>query len=153
MLCDQELIAGLRSGLATLQPRSDLIERLREDAASDLRQDLRSRAPHRPRWFPTFGGVVAIASVLVALAIGVGAVVLLSGHHRLAQSPAAGTQTTPVLRTATSPPASPAHPSSGSRRNCVRPERPHAPASTPLASSRSSSPRYPKQAARAPCSS
>ncbi len=35
MLSDQELIDGLRSGLATLQPRSDLIDCVRERAAAD----------------------------------------------------------------------------------------------------------------------
>ena len=52
MLSDQELIDGLRSGLATLQPRSDLIDRLRERAAADQPRDLPSRSPRRPRWLP-----------------------------------------------------------------------------------------------------
>ena len=52
MLSDQELIDGLRSGLATLHPRSDLIDRLRERAAAGQPRDLPSRSPHRPRWLP-----------------------------------------------------------------------------------------------------
>jgi hypothetical protein len=151
MLSDQELIDGLRSGLATLQPRSDLIDCLREGAAADQPRDLPSRPRHRPRWLPTFGGVVAMASVLVALVVGVGAVVLLSGHRPPAHVTPAGTQTTPSLRTATSPLASPTHASRGSRRNCAQPRRPTR--SSPLASSRLPSPRYPKASPGPPCSS
>jgi hypothetical protein len=153
MLSDQELIDGLRSGLATLQPRSDLIDCLRERAGEGQARDLPARQAHRPRWLPTFSGVVAMVSVLVALVVGVGAMVLLSGHHRLAHAPAIGTQTTPALPTATSPPASSAHPSTSSRRNCAPPRRPRRPKSSPLASSWSPSPGYPKAAARTPCSS
>ena len=102
MLSDQELIDGLRSGLATLHPRSDLIERLRERAGAGQPRALPSRSPHRPRWLPTFSAVVAMASVLIALAVGGGALVLLSGHHP------------PRLRTTASPLASPTHSSNGS---------------------------------------
>src|ERR1700722_13290329 len=116
MLSDQELIDGLRSGLAILHPRSDLIDYLRERAAPGQPRDLPSRSPHRPRWLPTFSAVVAMASVLVALAVGGGALVLLSGHHPSG------------LRTAPSPLASPRHSSSGSRGNCPpQPRRPRRP--------------------------
>ena len=87
MLSDQELIDGLRSGLATLHPRNDLIDGLRERAAAGQPRDLPSRSPHRRRWLPTFSAVVAMASVLVALAVGGGALVLLSGHHRRVYAP------------------------------------------------------------------
>ena len=45
MRSDEELIDGLRSGLATLQPRSDLIDCLRERAAADQPRDLPFRPP------------------------------------------------------------------------------------------------------------
>ncbi len=141
MLSDEELIDGLRSGLATLQPRSDLIDCLRERAAADQPRDLPFRPPHRARRLPTFGAVVAMACVLVALAVGGGALVLLSGHHPLG------------LRTAPSPLASPTHSSSGSRRNCPPPSRPRRPKGSPRGSSRLPSPGYPRSTARPPCSS
>ena len=81
MLSDEELIDGLQSALATLQPRSDLIACVRERAAADQPRDLPSRPTRRPRSLPAFSAVVAIACVVVALAIGGGALVLLSGHH------------------------------------------------------------------------
>ena len=141
MLSDQELIDGLRSGLATLHPRSDLIDCLRERAAAGQPRDLPSRSPHRPRWLPTFSAVVAMASVLLALAIGGGALVVLAGHHRLG------------LRTTPSPLASPTHSSNGSRKNCPAPRRPHRPTSHPGTSFRAPSPRYPTPTAGPRCSS
>src|ERR1700690_1597257 len=102
MLSDQELIDGLRSGLATLHPRSDLIDCLRERAAEQQPRDLPFRLARRPQWLPTFSAVVAMASVLVVLAVGGGALVLLSGHHPSG------------LRAAPSPVVSPAHSSGGS---------------------------------------
>jgi hypothetical protein len=141
MLSDQELIDGLRSGLATLHPRSDLIDCLRERAAAGQPRDLPSRSPHRPRWLPTFSAVVAMASMLVALAVGGGAVVLLGGHHPSG------------LRTAPSPLVSPAHTSSRSRGNCPQPRRPHRPTSYPGTSFRPPSPRYPRPPAGTHCSS
>ena len=141
MLSDQELIDGLRSGLATLHPRSDLIDCLRKRAAADQPRDLPSRSPHRPRWLPTFSSVVAMASVLVALAVGGGAVVLLSGHHP------AGLRTTPSRL------ASPTHSSSGSRGNCPQPRRPRRPTSSAGTSSRPPSPPYPRPTTRPHCSS
>ncbi len=138
---DQELIKGLRSGLAILQPRSDLIDCLRERAAADQPRDLSSRPPHRRRWLPTFSGVVAMASVIVALVIGVGAVVLLGGHHPSG------------LRTASSPLVSPAHSSSGSRGDCPQPRRPRRPTSSAGTSSRPPSPRYPRPTSGPHCSS
>ena len=99
MLSDEELIDGLRSELATLHPRSDLIDRLRERAAADQPHDLPTRRPRRPRWLPSVGAVVAMASVLVAVVVGGSAVVLLGGHRRSAQSTATtGTQATPADR-------------------------------------------------------
>src|ERR1700685_4282895 len=142
MLSDQELIDGLRSGLATLHPRSDLIDCLRERAAAGLPRDLPSRSPHRPRWLPTFSAVVAMASVSVALAVGVGAVVLLGGHH---PSP---------LRTAPSPLISPTHSPSGSRGNCApQPRRPRQPTSIAGTRPRLPSPRYPRTTAGTHCPS
>lgn len=141
MLSDQELIDGLRSGLAILQPRSDLIDCLRERAAADQPRDLPSGWPHRPQWLPTFSAVVAMASVLVALAVGGGALVLLSGHHPSG------------LRTAPSPLVSPAHSSSGSRGNCPQPRRPRRPTSSAGTSSTPPSPRYPRTTAGTHCSS
>lgn len=141
MLSDEELIDGLRSALATLQPRSDLIDRLRECAAADQPRDLPSRPPHRPRRLPTFSGVLAMACVLLALVVGGGALLLLSGHHPSG------------LRTAPSPLASPTHSSSGSRRNCPPPSRPRRPKGSPRASSRLPSPGYPRTTARPPCAS
>ena len=141
MLSDQELIDGLRAGLATLQPRSDLIDRVRERAAADQPRELPTWSPHRRRWLLTFSAVVAMASVLVALAVGGGALVLLSGHHPSG------------LRTAPSPLASPTHSSSGSRGNCPRPRRPRRPTSSAGTSSTPPSPRYPRPAAGPHCSS
>jgi hypothetical protein len=141
MLSDQELIDGLRSGLATLHPRSDLIDRLRERAAAGQPRDLPSRSPHRPRWFPTFSAVVAMASVVVALAVGGGALVLLGAHHP------------PRLRTTASPLASPTHSSNGSRKNCPAPRRPNRPTRYPGTSFRAPSPRYPGPTAGPHCSS
>ena len=141
MLSDQELIDGLRSGLATLHPRSDLIDCLRERAATGQPRDLPFPLAHRPRWLPTFSAVVAMACVLVALAVGVGAVVLLGGHHPSG------------LRTAPSPLASPTHSSSGSRGKCPPPRRPRRPTSYPGASFRPPSPRYPRTTAGTHCSS
>jgi hypothetical protein len=142
VLSDQELIDGLRSGLATLHPRSDLIDRLRERAAAGQPRDLPSCSPHRPRWLPTFSAVVAMASVLVALAVGGGALVLLGGHHP------------PRLRTTSSPLASPTHSSSGSRGNCPpQPSRPRRPTSSAGTSFTPPSPRYPRTTAGTHCSS
>jgi len=141
MLSDQELIDGLRSGLATLHPRSDLIDRLRERAGAGQPRARPSRAPHRPRWLPTFSAVVAMASVLIALAVGGGALVLLSGHHPLR------------LRTTVSPLASPTHSLNGSPGNCPAPGRPRRPTSYPGTSFRPPSPSYPTPTARRHCSS
>ena len=141
MLSDQELIDGLRSGLATLHPRSDLIDCLRERAAAGQPRDLPSPPAHRRRWLPTFGAVVAMASVLVALAVGGGALVLLSGHHPSG------------LRTAPSPLASPTHSSNSSRGSCPQPRRPHRPTSSAGTRSRPPSPRYPRTTAGTHCSS
>jgi hypothetical protein len=137
MLSDQELIDGLRSGLATLHPRSDLIDCLRERAAAGQPRDLPSRSPRRPRWLPTFSAMVVMASVLVALAVGVGAVVLLGGHHPSG------------LRTAPSPLVSPTHSSSG----CPQPRRPRRPTSSAGTRPRPPSPRYPRPTAGTHCSS
>jgi hypothetical protein len=141
MLSDQELIDGLRSGLATLHPRSDLIDRLRERAAAGQPRALPSRSPHRPRWLPTFSAVVAMASVLVALAVGGGALMLLGGHHP------------PRLRPTPSPLASPTHSSSGSPGNCPAPRRPRRPTSYPGTSFTPPSPSSPRPTARPHCSS
>jgi len=142
MRSDQELIDGLRSGLATLHPRSDLIDCLRERVAADQPRDLLSRLPRRRRWLPTFSAVVAMAAVLVALAVGGGALVLLSGHHPSG------------LRTAPSPLASPRHSSSGSRGNCpLQPGRPRRPTRSAGTRSRPPSPRYPRTTAGPHCSS
>jgi hypothetical protein len=141
MLSDQELIDGLRSGLATLHPRSDLIDCLRERAAAVQPRGLPFPLAHRPRWLPTFSGMVAMASVLVALAVGGGALVLLDGHHP------------PHLRPTPSPLASPTHSSSGSRGNCPAPRRPRRPTSYPGTSFRPPSPSYPRPTARPHCSS
>ena len=141
MLSDQELIDGLQSGLATLHPRSDLIDRIRERAAAGQPRALTSRSPHRPPWLPTFSAVVATASMLLALAVGGGALVLLGGHHP------------PRLRTTASPLASPTHSSNGSRGNCPAPGRPRRPTSYPGTSFRPPSPSYPTPTARRHCSS
>ena len=139
MLSDEELIDGLQSALATLQPRSDLIACVRERAAADQPRDLPSRPTRRPRSLPAFSAVVAIACVVVALAIGGGALVLLSGHHPSG------------LRTAPSPLAPPAHSSSGSRGSCPQPKRPRPPRGS-RASSRLPAPGYPTAPARPHCS-
>ena len=142
MLSDQELIDGLRSGLATLHPRSDLIDCLRERAAAGQPRGLPFQSPRRPRWLPTFSAVVAMASVLVVLAVGGGALVLLGGHHR------------PGLRTAPSPPVSPTHSSRGSRGNCPpQPSRPRRPTSTAGTRPSVPAPRHPRTTARTHCSS
>ncbi len=140
MLSDDELIDGLRSALAALQPRSDLIDCLRARAAAEQPRDLATHPPHRPRWLPTFSAVVAMACVLVALAVGGGTLVLLSGHHPSG------------FRSAPSPLASPTHSSSGSRGNCPPPRRPR-PTSSNTTRSMPPSPRYPTTTARPPCSS
>jgi hypothetical protein len=88
MLSDQELIEGLRAGLAPLQPPGDFLERLRDDAASPQRDGARrSSTPGIPRGRGrrriTAGVVGLAASGLVVAVVVAGSLMLLS--HRGSQ--------------------------------------------------------------------
>ena len=83
MLTDQELIEGLRAGLAPLHPPVDLLERLGGDVAGRQREDARPQAPRilggRGARHKTVGVLALAASGLVVAVVAVGAIMLL-GH-------------------------------------------------------------------------
>jgi hypothetical protein len=99
MLTDDQLIDQLRSGLAPLRPRADLIERLREQAAADQHggrgglKRLHAAGRRRPR--VPVGVLALVATCTVSIGIAVGALVLV--RHR---------STTPATASSTSQPTS-----------------------------------------------
>ncbi len=101
MRSDQELIDGLRSELAAVHPRSDLIDRLRERVVADQAHEPRSQSPRRPRWLPGVGALVVTASVMATVVIGGGALALVGAHDWSAHGPAIrSTESTPDARPA-----------------------------------------------------
>ena len=79
MLTDEELIQRLHEGLASLKPRSDLVDELRRQAAADRSRPLRPRMPRRaPRRLGR--GIALAAGPLVAVIIAIAALTL-AGHH------------------------------------------------------------------------
>jgi hypothetical protein len=100
MLTDEQLIEHLRVGLARLRPRADLIERLREQAPTDLHGDRDPR--ERPqiagrRRLRVSVGVVALAAMgVLSLGIAVGALVLVG--HPGTTSPTAPSTSHPASR-------------------------------------------------------
>ncbi|MGO9750975.1 MAG: hypothetical protein ACLP22_05575 [Solirubrobacteraceae bacterium] len=104
MLSDEELVDGLRSGLAPLRPSADLIERLRERAVADQLHNQGSRPSRvgsgRAAVLRAGGRSASIALPIGAtLAIFVLALALLGHGHR----PAAPRQPIPVSATAVPP--------------------------------------------------
>jgi len=85
MLSDQELIEGLRVGLAPLQPRGDLLDRLRDDPASRQPDRARRRsAPGIPGGRgPRRGiaGALALAASGLVVAVVVVGSLMLIGHR------------------------------------------------------------------------
>lgn len=92
MLTDQELIEGLRAGLAPLCPPSDLIDRLREETASRPRDGIRRRVGLRTlvapsREWASAGRLALAASGLVVAVVVVGALMLLGDRQAPAGLP------------------------------------------------------------------
>jgi hypothetical protein len=85
VLTDQQIIEQLRSELAALRPRSDLIEQLRDTSGAfhdngDQREPEHRRSVRRHRPRVRLGMLLPIATAVVAIVIAVGALTLL--HHR-----------------------------------------------------------------------
>lgn len=79
MLTDQELIERLHEGLSHLNPRGDLVDELRRQAAADSSRPLRrAMLRHAPRRLGTVLGLAV--GPLVAVIIGIAALTL-AGHH------------------------------------------------------------------------
>jgi hypothetical protein len=82
MLTDEQLIEQLRGGLASLRPRADLIERLRQhtDVHDDRAPSERLRIAGRRRVRVPIGALALAVAAVLSLGIAVGALVLV-GHR------------------------------------------------------------------------